>query len=247
MHLFEFQDHPHIPSFLRSTLLDVLEFCNGPVRDYYGEVCAAIVAEAKIRGSRQVVELGAGSAPLTQRLAREPAAQQLTCVACDLFPDVENYRELEARDPGRVRAMTEPVDFTQPRVWEPDTLLVLCATFHHIPPELRRQTLAAITQSAQGVMIFEPIQNNPLSMLFVLTSIFSAIASPLWWRRPGVLRRVLWCWVVPVVPLMFVWDGLVSCVRQWKPQRWRDELAHLLPPDRVPSINTSVHTAIVGW
>ncbi|MBL8825859.1 MAG: class I SAM-dependent methyltransferase [Planctomycetaceae bacterium] len=247
MHLFEFHDLPNVPATIRLTLLDILAFCNGPVRDYYGDLCRTIVHEAETRGLRTVVELGAGTAPLTMHLAALPAARGLRLVACDLYPDIEHYRELTKRHPDQVQGIVEPVDFTLRHDWGPGVLLVLNATFHHIPPELRRQTLAALTQSSDRVLIFEPIQNNLVSMLLALTSFFPAIASPLWLTRPGILRRVLWCWLVPIAPLMFVWDALVSCLRQWSGERWQTELATIVSPDRKPQIATTIHSAVVRW
>lgn len=247
MHLFEFHDLPNVPATIRLTLLDILAFCNGPVRNYYGDACDTIVSEAQRHDLRTIVELGAGSAPLTTHLAQAGAARDLQLVACDLYPDVKRYAELTTQYAENVRALSEPIDFTIPRDWGPATLLVLNATFHHIPPALRRQTLAALTQSSSRVLIFEPIQNNLISIIFVLTSIFPALASPLWLERPGVARRVLWCWLIPIAPLMFVWDGLVSCVRQWSGRRWQTELAEFVTDERPAEIATTVHSAVIAW
>lgn len=247
MHLFEFHDLPNVPATIRLTLLDILAFCNGPVRDYYGGICLTIVEQAATHGLRTVVELGAGTAPLTTHLAALPAARGLRLVACDLYPDVEHYRQLAARHPDQVQGIVEPIDFTQRHDWGPDALLVLNATFHHIPPELRGQTLAALTQSSTRVLVFEPIQNNLVSMFLALTSFFPAIVSPLWLTRPGVLRRVLWCWLIPIAPVMFVWDAVVSCLRQWRADRWQAELAAVVTPNRPPQIATTIHSAVVSW
>jgi len=66
-------------------------------------------------------------------------------------------------------------------------------------------------------------------------------------NRPGRLRRFLWCWLVPVVPLIFFWDGLVSCVRQWSPERWRTELQSIHGDARPPSIESGMNHLVVAW
>ena len=40
--------------------------------------------------------------------------------------------------------------------------------------------------------------------------------------RPLTWRRVLWTYLVPVVPITGLWDGLVSCLRTYSTQELRD-------------------------
>src|SRR4026209_2740586 len=76
--------------------------------------------------------------------------------------------------------------------------------------------------------MFEPLQRSALSMLLAALSFFIALLLPLTFcRRPGKLRRVLWCWIVPIVPFFFAWDGVTSCLRQWTVDEWQAAFAEL--------------------
>ncbi len=248
MHFFEFHDQPWTPAWLRATLLEVLELCNQRFRPYYQWVCLEVLNCARREGMRHIVELGAGNAPLTRRLAQDPARGNLHLIACDLYPDVEGYQALETQFPGQVTALTRAVDFSQPQVWDQGTLLVLSAAFHHIPPPARRQVLATLTASADRVMIFEPIQKNPLSLLLAGTSVFPALLLPFFHiGRSGWLRQIFGCWLVPLVPPMFLWDGIIGCLRQWSPDQWRRELARIVKPPRKPVILDGIHSLIAAW
>jgi hypothetical protein len=223
-HLFEFMDQDWVPSGVRSTLREILECGNDrPFRTYYRWVKDEVVRAARDGGFRAIVELGAGTAPITRLLAEEPGADRFRLIPCDRNPDREAYRLLEERHPGTVVPLYTPVDFSKPRRWDPDTLLFLSATFHHIPRPARAEVLESLASSARRIMIFEPLRKTGPSVLFVFLSIVPALILPLWFLpRPGKFRRFLWCWILPLAPLMFWWDGIVSCLRQWGEREWRD-------------------------
>jgi hypothetical protein len=215
-HLFEFMDLDWLPKSFRNTLRDILECGNAkPFRPYYDWACKTILAEAKEMDAKYIVELGAGTAPLTRILAQQP-----DCTAvlqpCDLNPDRAVYDALKDSFPSRVEPVETAVDFSKKRDWPPNTLLVLSATLHHLPNEDRKSALLAMSKSAERVLVLEPLRKNIPSVIFVFFSIVPAILIPiLFVLRPGGLRRVFWCWIVPLAPLAFLWDGWISCIREW--------------------------------
>lgn len=246
-HLFEFMDLSLLPASLRATLREILECGNGwPFRSYYQWVAFESLKAARELGAETIVEVGAGTAPTTRRLAAEPAAGTFQLVPCDANPDKGAYEQLERLYPRRVFPIYEPIDFSEPRRWEDGTLLVLSATLHHLPPALRRDVTIRLSSNADGLLVFEPLQKNLRSLLFVFGSLFPALVLPAWMlRRPGRLRRVLWCWLVPVAPLMFCWDGWVSCLRQWSCKEWQELLAGLRGDGSETLLETSTFCQLV--
>jgi len=248
-HLVEAMDAACLPASLHATLREILECGNSrPFRRYYEWVADAVARQVAADGLRTAVELGAGTAPISRLLARAPKLRGVQLVVCDAQPDDATYADLERQFPGRIEARKSPVDFCQPHAWPPDTLLYLSATFHHVPPALRREVLSSLTASGRRVMVCEPLRKNLASMLFVFLSIVPALLLPIrFFGRPGKLRRMLWCWLLPVAPILFVWDGFVSCLRMWTDRQWRDELRVVLPDDRPVSLKQSVFCQIVAW
>jgi hypothetical protein len=230
-HLFEFMDQAWLPRSLRATLRDILECGNGrPFRRYYDWVVGETLRFAAIHQLSTIVELGAGTAPITRRLAEDAGSVGKTLVVCDLNPDDVLYEELERKYPGRVAALRESVDFSMPRRWPEGTLLVLSATLHHIPSHQRPAVLAALLRSADAVLIFEPLRKTLTSAAFVLLALVPALLVPaLHLHRPGRWRRIFWCWLLPVAPWMFLWDGLVSCWRQWTCAHWMQAIRDVHP------------------
>lgn len=222
MHMFEFMDQDWVPGGIRATMRDILECGNSwPFRRYNDWVVGEIIRVAKERGTNTVIELGAGTAPLTRHLLQRPEADHLALVVCDSNPDAEGYRELENLSKGRVEPIYSPVDFSQPRQWPMGALLVLSATLHHVPAAERSQVLKVMRANGNPVLVFEPLRHSLWSMLFVGLSLVPALLTPLrFLGRAGRMRRFVWCWLLPVAPIMFWWDGLVSCIRQWTPADW---------------------------
>jgi hypothetical protein len=81
--------------------------------------------------------------------------------------------------------------------------------------------------------------------------LFVAVCTP--FMRPFRWRRLMWTYLVPVVPLVAGWDGLVSNLRSYT----RDELLELADGascddyrwrvGRVRSLGLSGVTYLVGW
>lgn len=245
MHLFEFNDTPLVPASIRTTMLEVCELCNSGFRSFNHVVAERVLAETRRSGCTTVIELGAGTAPITRLLAPEACRRGMTLTPCDLLPNADAFAGLSADHPGCVRPVMESVDFTVRQAWGSGSLAVVVCTFHHIPPALRQRTLRALSESADRVMVFEPLRNTLLSAALTLTALVPVLIAPLVFiRRPGRLRRFVWCWLVPVVPFVFVWDSLVSCLRQWSPATWKRELSAL---GRTPDIEAGVHSLVVVW
>src|SRR6516162_10183961 len=95
-HLFEFMDLDWLPAGLRDTLREILECaCSRPFRPYYCWVASEVQRAARESGCTTVVELGAGPAPITKLMARDPRSEGLRLVVCDLNPDRAAYSDLE--------------------------------------------------------------------------------------------------------------------------------------------------------
>lgn len=247
MHLFEFMDQDWVPASIRDTMRDILECGNSwPFRRYNDWVVAEIVRIAHERGATQVVELGAGTAPLTRHMLQCRAADGLQLIPCDSNPDVDRYRELETASGGRVKPVYEPVDFSKPHEWPKNAVLVLSATLHHVPPAARTQVLDAMRANGNHVLIFEPLRHNFWSMAFVGLSLVPAAITPVrFLGRAGRLRRALWCWLLPVAPLMFLWDGFVSCLRQWTRRDWERRLSPAEGRDWIEGIQSKFFSQFV--
>ena len=231
MHLFEFMDETWLPRSLRVTLREVLAVCNNkPFRSYNKWIIEEVIRAHKEHPFECFVELGAGAAPLTRQLLNteyfQRTAPTVKFMVTDLYPDLEIWQDLQEEK--RVILETASVDYSKNHDWPEKSLLVLSATFHHLPSALRSQTLRQIHESTERFMIFESVRNSFLSYLYCFLGFLVVLLSPIFSvRKEGKVRRLFWCWVFPVAVICFPFDGLVSCFRCWTTKKWKKEISQL--------------------
>lgn len=221
---FEFMDVVFLPNSLRSTLRDILEVGNkAPFRKYYQWTSTSIYEYAQKHNIKEVVELGAGCAPITRQMIKSYPIWDAKFKISDLHPDVANFSNLEKIDQ-RVSAIYEPLDFTKKVKGFENSLLVLSATFHHVPENIKNKVLTNLKKLSPHVIIFEPLRPNIFSLLFVVGGLVSGFLTPFFkTNSKGFFRCLLWCWLIPIAPFLFLWDGWVSSFRSWSKQKWQTQ------------------------
>jgi len=99
----------------------------------------------------------------------------------------------------------------------------LFSSFHHFSPDQARSILADAVSKRQGIAIAESTQRHVLTLSYMLvTPVLVWMATPFY--RNFSWRRVFWTYCLPIIPLVVLFDGLVSCMRTYTP----DELQGLV-------------------
>lgn len=246
---FEFMDQGWLPHPLRTTLREILECVSSPpFRPYYRWVADEVLRELRSGDYERVVELGAGTARISGLLAESLRGTPLQVIPCDSNPDERAYRAWEARYPQTIRPRYDAVDFSRATHFGPKTLVFLSAAFHHVPPKARAEVIASLTACADRVLVFEPFRRRWSSRLFALCAIPPAFLLPLLTLgRAGWSRRACWCWLIPLAPFLFCWDGLVSCLRQWTESEWQFALERVVGDERPATISSTRFCLKVQW
>jgi hypothetical protein len=92
--------------------------------------------------------------------------------------------------------------------------------FHHSTPEAARAILADAVRNRQGIGIFETTERSARCLAATLFApLILLAATP--FIRPFRWSRLLWTYLVPLVPVLVLWDGLVSCLRSYTPDEMR--------------------------
>lgn len=216
LQLIELQDLPRFPAVWRDLITDFIAWY---VTTYqpYGHAVQVLVDALRSAGTTRIVDLcaGAGGPILDLKPALDRAlGAEVSVTLTDKYPNLDAFRAAAARFPSHVRGAPEPVDAT-----------AVCATltgfrtlftsFHHFPPEQSRAILADAVQKRQGIGVFEFTERRLLvwAVPLLLTPALVWCATP--WIRPVAWRRLLWTYVVPVVPLVTAFDALVSVLRTY--------------------------------
>jgi hypothetical protein len=126
---------------------------------------------------------------------------------------VKHLEAVAARSQGSVAVHPESVDATH----IPD-LLVGCRTLfnalHHFRPDDARKILQSAVDARQPIAIFDvPERTVPYLVGILFAPIVFVIACP--FLRPFDWRWIIFTYLIPVIPLFVVWDGLVSGLRAY--------------------------------
>ncbi len=212
LHLFEFLDQPWLPEHLRRGEVDYLRVVLDRLRPY-DSVAPQLAELLRAAGTNQLVDLCSGAGGPWRTLLptlrqSHPAAE---VVLTDRHPTpVEDLPEGARYEPGPVDASLVPEAFSGVRT--------LFEGLHHFRPEQARALLADAAARGTPIAVFELTQRSLLSILFQVLLIV-----PLVWGFTPLIRpvrgwRLLFTYLLPIIPLLILWDGVVSSLRTYSPE-----------------------------
>ena len=101
--------------------------------------------------------------------------------------------------------------------------------------------LKGFAETGDGLCIAEYLDRNYYNLLMVLLAAPLYLFIPLFSKRNRFLK-VLISTLVPIVPALFVWDGLVSTLRTYSVKKIRD----MFPRDEIANFDFNVQTVWFG-
>jgi len=211
LQLFEFIDQPWLPEPLRRGEVDYLHIVLDRLRPYDG-VAPQLAELLRTAGTDRVVDLCSGSGGPWRTLL--PALRAMHGRAEVVLTDLHPLPGQEL--PPGAHYRDTPVDAT--RIPEELTgVRTLFEGLHHFPPERARALLADAVARGAPFAAFELTQRTLPSLLGQLILIV-----PLVWGFTPLIRPLRWwrlalTYLVPILPLTILWDGVVSSLRTYAP------------------------------
>lgn len=231
--LFEFEDQKWLPSFIRAAITRLIVVFHRAMGTL--PVIDTLLQKMQTHSPfSQVVEMGAGAGGATLAIAQERAAagDTLRFLLSDLYPDPAVVAHINAQNLPNVRYHPQSLNAAQ-LAQAPQGLKMMVNSFHHTSPSVARQILASAQAERQPFLIYEIGVNNvptvawwlflPLSLL--ITGAMALVFTPQ--VRPLTARQLLFTYLIPVIPLVYAWDGQASLMRMYTFDDLKNEL---LPP-----------------
>lgn len=222
IHAFELEDQPWFPRSIRDAMTDYLGFVGNLSPAPYQQFTARLHEAMAGMGEHEILDLcsgGTGPLPTILRLLEEQHGYQARAHMTDLHPNLGKFEHARASSQGRIDFVAESVDATQ----VPERLggfRLISNALHHFRPDTARAILADAVARHRGIAVFEALTRSPLAAAGILPSpLLVLLTTP--FIRPFQWSRLFWTYVVPVVPLACLWDGLVSVLRIYSPDELR--------------------------
>jgi hypothetical protein len=214
LHLFEIEDQAWCPVTVRDLATDYLHFIQTAL-PLHRAITPLIRQTLDAAGTTRIVDLcSGGSGPLPAVIADlAESGVKATATLTDLFPNISAFEDAAKASGGAIDYLRTPVDARAvPR--ELIGLRTLFNAFHHFKPEDARAILLDAANARQPIAIFEASRRTFKTILPVLLlPLFVWVFTP--WMRPFSWKRLLFTYPLPCVPLICLWDGLVSQLRAY--------------------------------
>lgn len=212
--LFEFNELSWWPSLWKNMEMDYLSTANEflglyrPAIDRFGRILNRLKCD-------RVVDLCSGGGrhwgAVLRQLERKHG-RRVHVRLSDIRPHSEAYRAAGKRN-RRIGFIETPVDAT----CLPPGLVgfrTMFAGLHHFKPDQARSILRDAAERREGIAVFEHTHRSLTGILCMLFApLFVWALTP--FTGPVTTARLFWTYLVPIIPLTILWDGLVSAARSY--------------------------------
>ena len=213
VHLFEFEDQSWFPSFLRNYGTDFLQFLSNKTK-MYNPIIPILKKGLDRSGNTQIIDLGSGGGggllSLNTELCKEVPDLKITLT--DFYPNIPAFERTKAQA-DNIDFVEEPIDARN----VPGELKGLRTQFlslHHFKPSDASRILQNVIDSNGSIAIFEAQERSVPSVLAMLFSPISVLLTTPF-IRPFKMGRIVFTYLIPIVPLFVLWDGVVSSFRTY--------------------------------
>ena len=212
IHSIELHEQPWFPKPWRDHITGFLSKMTETV-GAYGAIIPIFAEHLRQAKQTQLVDLcsGAGGpARWVQAQLREREGLACSLIVTDLYPNREAWRAAALEgSPEPVNALDVPSTLRGVRL--------MFSGFHHFQPEQARGILQDAVDKGEPFGIFEL---TPRTVPAILVTLFSFLTFMLFTPTisPRRLSVFIFTYLVPILPLVVVWDGVISCLRTYAPE-----------------------------
>lgn len=225
LHLFEFGDQAWLPRILRDSetayLTAAYRVWPALAQRWADKISTVLHTGAPV----EIIDLCSGSGGAIPQIIKELLKRNydVRAVLTDLYPNPSI-----GPDP-RIRWLLDPVDATYvPK--ELTGVRTMFSAFHHFRPDAARAILRDAFERRRAICIFESGSGTLLGIIAMLgvplaVLALMPLASPFRWAY------LLVTYLIPLIPLIILWDGIVSMLRIYSTEQMQKLTADLQAPD----------------
>lgn len=226
----ELHEQPWFPTTLRNEVTDALQFGSQKLKTY-DPIFPILQRALNAARSRSIIDLCSGSGgpwvDFSKRIGADSTAYRI--LLTDKFPNLAASENANISSANGVEYYRSPVDATR----VPADLAgfrTMFTSFHHFPPAQARAILQDAVDARQGIGIFEVTRRSASAMALMFVWFLAPLAfTP--FIRPFRWSRLLYTYVLPLIPFVLLFDGIVSCLRSYRPQELHEMTQGLAGPE----------------
>ena len=233
---FELHEQAWFPPSLRDGVTDALQFGIRRLRAY-APIIPMLERAIEATESRSIVDMCSGGGGPWLDLARQLEARRaatgngrgnsldLQILLTDKYPNLRGFENVKAASSARINFYPTSVDALKVPE-ELQGLRTMFTSFHHFPPDEARAIIQNAVDAGKCIGIFE-LPRRALSTILLTFGFVLMLFVGAPWIRPFRWSRLLWTYLIPIVPIALLFDGVVSCLRSYRPQELREMVGGL--------------------
>lgn len=229
IHLFEFEDQTWFPDNLRTYGTEFLRFISNKTNGFKPAI-PYLVKYLEKSGSHRIIDLASGAGGpmigLNQQLIK--IFPDLRITLSDFYPNKEAL-QFNADSATNIDFCSYSVNAMK----VPEELKGLRTQFlslHHFKKDDAVKILRNAVESKSAIAIFEGQDRSLPSLIAMLFSPLTVLfLTPM--IKPFKWGRLLFTYLIPLVPLFVLWDGVVSSLRTYSVKEM-EELIGLADPEK---------------
>jgi len=219
IHLFEFEDFSWFPDVIRAGGTDYLRYFL--IRTELYRPAIDLISDGLHKsGEDKLVDLCSGGGGYIEQISEginKTSGGKYTITLTDKYPNTDAYKLMSERSKGLIGYCSSPVDvFGVPG--ELKGFRVLFSAVHHFKPDQVRSILQDAVHANAPIGLFDGGEKGIMAILGLLLihPVAFALFTPFF--KPFKLSRLFFTYVIPLIPLYTIWDGIVSILRMYQPE-----------------------------
>ena len=224
VHLVEFEDLEWFPKPIRNYMTDFLQFVANKF-DFYKTITPILKKGVEASGTNQIIDLasggGGGWLKLSEHIAEEMPDVKVRLT--DFYPNINAFERTQSINPTvftfekkSVNALDVPQDL--------NGLRTQFLSLHHFRPKDAQQIFQNAVDAKSPIAVFEAQKRSVGDFIkFFFSPINVLLLTP--FIRPFSIGRIVFTYLIPVVPLFAWWDGLVSVLRTYSERELKEMIS----------------------
>lgn len=213
IHLFEFEDLNWFPKIIRNYMTDFLQFLSNKSKMYKPAI--PLIQEAlENSNTNQIIDLGSGGGGglLWVNEELKKSNPNLKILLTDFYPNETAFEHTKSQA-NNFEYMSDSIDARN----VPENFKGLRTQFlslHHFRLNDAKNILQNAVDSQSSIAIFEGQERSFFSILAMVFSPISVLLTTPF-IKPFKFGRLFFTYIIPLVPLFVMWDGIISSFRTY--------------------------------
>lgn len=192
----------------------LLTACN-----FYEPITPLLMEGMEKTNSTRIIDLCSGGGGAIEQIRNNITSRyhkNIQIILTDKYPNISAFELLAAKTNNNISFSNTSVDATDvPH--ELHGLRTVFSGFHHFNASQAKAVLQSAVSAKQGIAIFDGGDKNILAILGIIFihPIIFLLFTPFF--RPWRISRIIFTYIIPIIPLCTIWDGVISITRLYQP------------------------------